>query len=638
MSDQRADTYQPTGSPSDSAGSSPVPYATPVPYTSSPAADQEDPWNHLLQDNWKDDPTPPSSPGSSYPTGEVATGYPAGQWFNHEVSAELPPLEPPITQIPPAEKPVEPLRQEASPVPAVQPQPVPSVASETPVASVPDAQVPVPDGQVPAPEQPSVVPPGKLSPPVSPSPGLATWAVVSDSTIVGSAIPVLGSPAWEAMTAQMSNPVSQVTNDSTKNPIGITATEAGESLTSDTADEDAIVTSAKTHKGLKKGVKIVLASVLSVVLLTGGGLAYAWYDLNGRFKNEGKIILDEDDRPTAAGTSNVKHAGDPYAGRAVNILVLGSDQREDPAARVAGARADTSFVAHISADRTRIDLISIPRDTLITIPQCKGDDGRVISAAGWSNQMFNAAFAWGVDYGGSIDAGAQCAVMAVEKMSNVRIDAYVVVKFSGFRNVVNAVGGIDVELLCPIYAPKARGLDLPKGVSHLDGQQALNLARARTGKGLGDGSDLHRIHRQHAVFKAILNKVYDMNYVTDFPKLYGLTGAIIDSVDTNMGSSLADIAGLAYSLKGFDTSNITTVMIPVGGVAGTGRVQVIDYQAKPYWDAIRNDRPMPNAELTAPKTTGAEAPGDTANGPDYSQPLPEPEKGKPVVVQRPIDC
>lgn len=393
----------------------------------------------------------------------------------------------------------------------------------------------------------------------------------------------------------------------------------------------------KPRRGLKKrhrGRRIVLFSLLAVVLVLGGGVGYMWWDLNGRF-NHGDVapLLGGSRPPVATQTATIAYPGDPFAGRAVNILVMGTDSRDGANAGISqddpgGARSDTTFIAHVSADRTRVDVVSIPRDTWITIPDCVDKDGDVIDEAGWSHMGFNAAFAYGAN-AGDVSTGAACAIRAVEAMSKVRIDAYVVIDFMGFVNVVDSVGGLDVTVLCRIKAPEANGLDLPKGLNHLDGMTAVNLARARTGEGLGDGSDLQRITRQHMLFDALIAKVVKMNYVTDFPKLYGLVGSVIDAVTTDLGKNLTDIAGFGYSLKNFDPSAMNFATIPVGGAGNGVNVVLLPSKAEPYWTALRTDKPLPATDNSETETP---SPSPSPDDPS-SLPGPPPDPG----VTGPVD-
>ncbi len=235
----------------------------------------------------------------------------------------------------------------------------------------------------------------------------------------------------------------------------------------------------------RRGVRIALIVVLVLVLIIAGGLVWVWFSLSNRLDHQDVDGILGSDRPSVvqnSATATVRYPGDPFAGRPMNILVMGTDSREGANAGIShdnpgGARADTTFIAHVSADRTRVDAVSIPRDTYITIPDCVDQQGKKIKEAGWMRMGFNAAFSYGAISGGSTATGAACTIRAVEAMSDVRIDAYVVVDFMGFVNVVDAVGGVDVTLACPIKSAKAGGLELPAGVNHVDGYQAVDLAR-----------------------------------------------------------------------------------------------------------------------------------------------------------------
>ena len=411
------------------------------------------------------------------------------------------------------------------------------------------------------------------------------------------------------------------------------------------------------HRVRKRtGLKVTLIVIISIVLVVAGGLTYMWFDLNGRLNHQSVAPIIGTDRPsvfTPTTAPSVKYPGDPFAGQAVNILVMGVDSREGANAGISaddpgGMRPDTTFIAHVAADRTRIDSVSFPRDMYVTIPQCTDENGNLIQAAGWTKQNFNAVFSLAYSESGeSMAAGAACAIRTVEAISSVRIDAYVIVDFMGFVDMVNDIGGLDVTLLCPIYAPDAEGLNLPAGEVHLDGIEAVGLARARIGKGLGGGSDLERIERQHLLFNAVIDKVYAMNYVTDFPKLYGLVGSVIGSITTDLGDNLADIAGFGFSFKDFDTNNINFVTVPVADVGNHSNVTILASQAEPIWEALRTDSYLPGFEPseTAPaETTPAETSGETASVPPESQAPSQsateetaPQPTAPV-VQRPSDC
>ena len=374
----------------------------------------------------------------------------------------------------------------------------------------------------------------------------------------------------------------------------------------------------KSHR-VRNGVLIGIL-VLVLGLGTTVGLAYA--QLNGRLGHVNTTPMLGDDRPTnSASESNVRSPGDPFAGQAVNILVLGSDSRagansEQADDGVDGERSDTTFIAHVSADRTRIDVVSIPRDTLITIPDCTYPDGSRVPESGDRNQKFNSAFAYGsMGAKATVASGVACTIKAVEAMSNVRIDGFVLVDFAGFTNIVNTIGGVDIFLPCAIVAPKADNLNLPEGVNHLDGTTATSYARARTGQGLGDGSDLMRIQRQQALFEAIATKVLGMNYMTDIKTLYNFVGSVADSVTTDLGS-ITRIAGFAYSLRDMSGKSLTFTTIPVGGAPDGINVLLQPSRDQPYWDALIFDTPLkealPQSSTPTPTPTPTSTSGLTA--------------------------
>ena len=410
----------------------------------------------------------------------------------------------------------------------------------------------------------------------------------------------------------------------------------------------------KPRHGVRKrrGLRVTLIVVISIVLVVAGGLAYVWFDLNGRLNHQNVDPMIGTDRPsvfTPTTAPSVKYPGDPFAGLPVNILVMGVDSREGANAGISaddpgGMRPDTTFIAHVSADRTRIDSVSIPRDMYVTIPQCTDESGNLIQSAGWTKQNFNAVFGLAyVDSGKSVAAGVACAIRAVEAMSDVHIDAYVVVDFMGFVDVVDDIGGLDVTLLCPIYAPDAEGLRLPAGEIHLNGFQAVELARARIGDGLGGGSDLERIERQHLLFNVLIDKVYAMNYVTDFPKLYSLVGSVIGSITTDIGDNIADIAGFGFSFRNFDTNNINFVTVPVADVGNHSNVTIIASQAEPIWEALRTDSYLPgfgpagtaSEDVNSETEEASEGPQEPQNPPTDEGTFEQPTA---PVIQLPSDC
>ena len=163
-----------------------------------------------------------------------------------------------------------------------------------------------------------------------------------------------------------------------------------------------------------------------------------------------------------------------------NILLIGSDKRSGQATEnpdIAGQRSDTTILLHLAADRQSAVLVSIPRDTIVDIPSCQRRDGTTLPAQ--PAAMFNSAFS---------EAGAACTIKTVEQLTKIRIDHHVVVDFGGFKDMVNALGGVQGLRPAGRRTTPTPTSCLAKGTHIVKGQQAL--AYVRTRHGLGNGSDL----------------------------------------------------------------------------------------------------------------------------------------------------
>lgn len=311
---------------------------------------------------------------------------------------------------------------------------------------------------------------------------------------------------------------------------------------------------------------------------------------------------------------------DPGAGRALNILVMGSDVRSGDNAVLGGSpetegmRSDTTLLVHFSADRTRADVVSIPRDLLVDIPECVLPDGQ--TSAPQPDEMFNAAFATGGD-SGQVEYAAACTIKTVEEMTGVFIDDFVVIDFAGFTRMVDALGGVPMCIPEPV-TDRFAGLDLEAGQQTLAGQDALAYARAR--KDVGDGSDISRIGRQQLLLGAMVRQVLSKNLLTDLPALYTFLDAATQSVTAGptMGT-IPNLVGLAGSVRSLPAGGITFVTVPFEW-AGP-RVRPTD-DADALWAAIAADEPIappaaapaedPSAEPSAPTTDPTADPAPTA--------------------------
>ncbi|KKD04618.1 LCP family protein [Streptomyces sp. WM6386] len=330
-----------------------------------------------------------------------------------------------------------------------------------------------------------------------------------------------------------------------------------------------------------KAAGLTLAGVLVVGAATGGWL---YWHLNDNIKS---VDIDNalgDDRPAKPVTTPSPAASasaSPLPSEALNILVLGSDSRSGKENKElgggdsSGARSDTAMVVHIDAGRTEATVVSIPRDTLVTRPSCPLDDGGSTAVA--YNAMFNSAYSVG---------GPVCAVKAVESITDVRMDHYIEIDFSGFAKLVNALGGVTVTTDEDIDDSSSH-LTLKAGTHHLNGKQALALARTR--HGIGDGSDLGRIGLQQKLVKALLEQISSTDLLTSPTKLYEVADAITGSLTTDTGlDSLSELMSLGQSLKGLSADQVKTVTMPVvPAPSDANRVVAQEPEASELWKSLR---------------------------------------------------
>ncbi|MDA9912917.1 LCP family protein [Candidatus Nanopelagicales bacterium] len=333
---------------------------------------------------------------------------------------------------------------------------------------------------------------------------------------------------------------------------------------------------APPPKPRRRRRKIAGIFVLVVCILLGGtvvGGAWLYYRLSGNVQ-----------------TISVETAPAPEANEPVNILLMGSDSRTGKGnkgygldAGRDGERSDTTILLHISADRQNATAVSIPRDTWVRQPACASG-----GVAGVYDK-FNSAFQQG---------GASCTTEVVTELTGVPIHHVAVVDFAGFKNVIDAMGGVEVCLNQPIQDPDSQ-LDLPAGTTLVDGERALAFVRAR--KTLGDGSDIGRIARQQAFLSSAIRKATDTELLLNPVKLFQVLDTATQSltVDESL-NSLGQMRTLVDSLRAIEPANITFVTMPFTYRADNANVDVDTVQADKIWQSIINDTPWPPSVSRGP--------------------------------------
>ncbi|MEV4287033.1 LCP family protein [Nonomuraea bangladeshensis] len=245
---------------------------------------------------------------------------------------------------------------------------------------------------------------------------------------------------------------------------------------------------------------------------------------------------------------------------ALNVLLVGSDTRAgagnakygQQTARLAdagGKRTDTIILMHISPNRDKARLISFPRDSMVQIPKCKNEATKQEMAP--RRDMINSAYNSG---------GVACTISTIETLTGIRVNHFVEVDFSGFKNIVDALGGIEICLRTAVN-DKASKLVLPAGRSLLNGEKALGYVRLRK---YGDGSDIQRIRRQQIFLSKVVAKATSSELLTDVGKLRDFISAAAGSVtmDPELANDPEQLIEIATSAKQLTAGGVQFTTIP----------------------------------------------------------------------------
>jgi len=340
------------------------------------------------------------------------------------------------------------------------------------------------------------------------------------------------------------------------------------------------------------------ATAAVLVLATAGVGAWFYRHLDGNIS-----VFD----PGGIATSRPP-AAPPVAGggRPVNVLLLGSDTRENGNSSLGGGEegvghSDTAILLHVYGDHRHAVGVSIPRDTLVTIPACRLPSGKWTSPH--TGQMFNSAFTVGEYPQGN----PACTQNTVEALTGLRVDHTIVVDFKGFAAMTDAVHGVDV---CVPNDVDSYGIKLAKGRQTLSGQQALDYVRAR--HGFGDGSDIGRVKRQQAFLSSLIKKVQGQGFnpTTLLPLADAATKSL--TVDPGLGTALK-LADFAQSLQNIKLGDISFVTVP-WRYQGE-RVALVHPDVDSLWDMLRKDRTLDGqstGQVTASPTPSPSASSATA--------------------------
>lgn len=336
----------------------------------------------------------------------------------------------------------------------------------------------------------------------------------------------------------------------------------------------------KTRKVPRKRIIIsVCASLLALIMLVSGTgciVMYTYFNrVNYQAINTESSAVDEDDTSAILPEISTTQNTDTYQGKLLNdkqilnILLIGADTR----ANQDTGNSDTMILMSIDTKSQKLKLLSFMRDTVVAIP-------------GYGENKLNASFTYG---------GAELTVKTIQANYGIQIDRYAIVDFKSFKNIIDTLGGIDIELTQEevdyidwqswknnqvetrnelnaysyTYKPNSDGEEVAK--VHLNGRQALWHARNRGEDGICSGDDYVRTQRQRNVISIMINKLKKSGATQVLNIIY----EIGPMVTTNLKTT--EITGLASNITKYLKYDIMSQSAP-----DYSNIEVDFYYSDPY--------------------------------------------------------
>ncbi|MET9655089.1 LCP family protein [Streptomyces sp. NPDC006460] len=312
--------------------------------------------------------------------------------------------------------------------------------------------------------------------------------------------------------------------------------------------------------------RIKIGSIVLVVAVLGWSIGtYAW--ASSRMRNEVDLS---------------KVIERPAEGDCTTYLIVGSDSREGMSAEekkklhtgsAEGKRTDSMMI--LAACGSGNTMISLPRDSWVTIPSFVGSESGKKYAARGATKL-NAAYAMD---------GPELLVRTVEFNTGLRIDHYAEIGFAGFANIVDALGGVDMNIEKG-FKDKNSGADFQAGEQTLNGEQALAFVRTRYAFAQ---SDLARTKNQQKFLSALANQAATPGTILNPFKLYPTLGAGLDTLIVDKDMSLYDLGKMFFAMKGINGGDGKSMNMPISGTAPQGSLKWDMPKVKQLVQQIQND-------------------------------------------------
>ncbi len=327
-------------------------------------------------------------------------------------------------------------------------------------------------------------------------------------------------------------------------------------------------------RGGRRWVTGLLAGLLVIVLAAGGWLYYLNHQLGDidAFLSPDDSLAEED-RPERPDNESM------------NILLAGADNGENDGDGVSTEqaldaeewqpgllRSDTIMFIHVPANRKAAYLVSIPRDSYVTIYDENGEPQ--------GKDKINAAFS---AYG---PAGY---TSTIEHLTDLRMDHLAVVDWTGFKDISTALGGVEVYIPDSFY-DSSQDIQWDRGYETLEGDTALAYVRTRYGLA---GGDFDRIARQQNFLRAMMTKMLDQGVFTDMFTFSNMLKAVVRNLSVDEGFTTGEIRGLVLSLRGMTSDDVTFLTAPLGSYdetdSGSSIVRLDPRQSEALWTAVAEE-------------------------------------------------
>lgn len=293
-------------------------------------------------------------------------------------------------------------------------------------------------------------------------------------------------------------------------------------------------------------------TVLAVLLLAISTAGYGTYKY---YSTQGKVQQD---------IPGVVKAKDELA--SFNALLVGSDSRGDlteaeqldlGAAAVEGERADTIILAHIDPAENRVTMVQFPRD--LFVPIAGGGEDRINSA---------------------LEGGPDRLVRTIKDLTGLEINQYVQVNIAGFRDLIDALGGVELCITEPIPFDPKTGIEVTEdelGMVKFDGDRALRFVRSRN----FPTGDFARIQNQQRFVAAAINKITSSSTLLRPGRLLELADVAGENLKTDKNTTILGLRKLAQRLKAFDPEHYEAYLVPNLGIGNVNGASVVlpDYDA-----------------------------------------------------------